>query len=160
MPGKNIAGFPGGVDNKQAMVDLKIKTAMTSPINIANGQTELIRVLLPQAARKRAIDRVYLIPDGLAVSDHATGAIIIGIASDTDALVASTGVRNILANVFTLLTKAATLVGAGAANAWAQGKPILPKDTDLIVTMTALAAGGTGRVTIGVDYWNDDETSA
>lgn len=161
MSAEAIAGFPGGVDNKQMMVDAKLRKIRSSSITISNGATSgLVHVVFPSTARPFAVSRAIIVPDGIAISNHATGSIKIGTVADDDALVAVTALQNILANVETVLTRAATLVGAGAAYAWAQGNPVVPKDTKLIGTVTEMAAGGTGRLFVELEGWFGDETSA
>ena len=161
MPGTKIAGFPGGVDNKQMMVDAKLRKIRSSSITISNGATSgLIHVVFPTTARPFAVSRAIVVCDGIAISNHATGSIKLGIAGDDDALVAVTALQNIAANIETVLTRAATLVGAGAAYAWAQGNPVIAKATQLIATVVEMAAGGTGRIFVELEGWFGDETTA
>lgn len=117
--------------------------------SIANGVTDLIASLFYHPTRAIVVESLYLIPD-VAISNHATGALIVGVTGDTDALVASTALQNITAGTLTALTLASTLVSALAE---ARGGAIVPAATRVLATSTALAAGGTGIFTLMMNYF-------
>lgn len=148
-------GFPGGVWPSHMTIDAKTHILETSPITISNGTSDaLTRALLYSPTRFIVVPRLYVKSD-LAISNHANGTVKIGTAADDDAFVASTALQNILASVITALTIASTLK-PGARVQEAQGFAVLPPNTPMIVTATAMGAGGTGRIVVGGEYFYMD----